>query len=582
MAGTINLANVALGFDASKITRGVDLSAGEMRKLNQIFKESIAPVDRYNADLNILEKAHKTGAISADRMKQSIASLQEKYKQGISAGTGGQSAIAGDLKSTLAQYAGMAAAFGAVKNSLSLAATAESNKISLEVLTGSVAKASMLYEGFIELDRNSPLSRADFSRASQTLIGYGFAAESTLPALKQLSEISIGNAERFQSLSLAFGQVTANGRLMGQEVLQMVNAGFNPLQEISRTTGRSMVELKKAMEDGAISASMVEAALRSATSEGGRFYEMNERLRNSAAGQFAKMQSDVQLLATEIGTNLLPAAKSFMELMNTGANKSGEGGFLAERSKDASVALQYASAVFKDLYSNTLGDGSEQAIAKTFSRLKEEEMTQKMLAEYRHVNTKEENERLAKNRETKAAKERAELEATARRQRETLEENERTQKDAIEKEKKDRDRLSKHFEDIHNKRLREAAELEKATLTPLQEYEKELARINELSMFGAISDDVAKRGKDKAGEKLISQANAAEKKQDPLGISQTIAPALKAGSVEAYKFMQQQNDKLYEESQKLINVSEQTLDVAKQQLTAIQAIPRIGLRRGSV
>ncbi|MFW1649887.1 hypothetical protein, partial [Acinetobacter nosocomialis] len=76
---------------------------------------------------------------------------------------------------------------------------------------------------------------------------------------------------------------------MGQEVLQMVNAGFNPLQEISRTTGRSMVELKKAMEDGAISSSMVADALRSATEEGGRFFEMNEKLKNSAAGQWAKI-----------------------------------------------------------------------------------------------------------------------------------------------------------------------------------------------------------------------------------------------------------------------------------------------------
>ena len=83
MAGSINLANVAIGFDASKITRGVDLSAGEMRKLNGIIKESISPMDRYNADLAVLEKAHKAGAVSADRMRQAVDRLQEKYKQGL-------------------------------------------------------------------------------------------------------------------------------------------------------------------------------------------------------------------------------------------------------------------------------------------------------------------------------------------------------------------------------------------------------------------------------------------------------------------------------------------------------------------
>jgi tape measure domain-containing protein len=263
----------------------------------------------------------------------------------ISVGGGGL--LGGDITRTLAQYAGAAAVFQGLKTSLSLASTAESNKISLEVLSGSVEKASRLYQGFIELDRSSPLSRADFSRSAQTLIGYGFAADSTLPALKQLSEISVGNADRFQSLSLAFGQVSAQGRLMGQEVLQMVNAGFNPLQEISRTTGRSMIELKKAMEAGAISASMVEDALQSATAEGGRFYQMNERLRNSAAGQFAKMQSDVQLLATEIGTNLLPSAKAFFDLVNVGSDGNGGQGFLAQSASAFSTGIASINALFK-------------------------------------------------------------------------------------------------------------------------------------------------------------------------------------------------------------------------------------------
>lgn len=261
-------------------------------------------------------------------------------------GVGGGSVFGGDIKNTLAQYAGAAAAFQGLKASLSLAATAESNKISLEVLSGSVEKASVLYEGFIDLHRSSPLSRQDFSRAAQTLIGYGFAADSTLPALKQLSEISVGNADRFQSLSLAFGQVTAQGRLMGQEVLQMVNAGFNPLQEISRKTGRSMTELKKAMEAGEITTAMVEDALASATSEGGRFYEMNERLKNSAAGQFAKMKSDVESLATEIGTNLLPAAKSFMDLMSAGSDGNGGQGFLAQSASAFSTGVAAIQSVF--------------------------------------------------------------------------------------------------------------------------------------------------------------------------------------------------------------------------------------------
>ena len=77
----------------------------------------------------------------------------------------------------------------------------------------------------------------------------------------------MGNAERFQRLALAFSQVSAAGKLQGQDLLQMVNAGFNPLQEISKKTGESMLELKERMSDGRISLKEVEEAMKSATSE---------------------------------------------------------------------------------------------------------------------------------------------------------------------------------------------------------------------------------------------------------------------------------------------------------------------------
>jgi len=663
MAGSINLANVALGFDASQITRGVDLTAGEMRKLNGIFQGSVSEVDRYTAAMTILDKSRTTGAFTADRLAQIEASLAKKYgieteairaankaaadlaqsqrdqlarqkqidaelqigialrkqvatadermatsikqydaylKQGIidlqtynrllgqmqakPMQTPMAGNIAGDLKSTLAQYAGMAAAFAGVKKSLSLAATAESNKISLEVLTGSVAKASMLYEGFIDLDRSSPLSRSDFSRASQTLIGYGFAAEGTLPKLRQLSEISIGNADKFQSLTLAFGQVTAAGRLMGQEVLQMVNAGFNPLQEISRTTGQSMIELKKAMEAGAISSKMVEDALASATSEGGRFFDMNERLKNSAAGQFAKMKSDVELLATEIGTNLIPAAKDLMDLLSQKGERGGQSaaGGLAEFLSDGTRALM---AVGSDLASNFGSDGVGLERDKLMSDIRLRQTQQKLESEFKHVNTKEEKERIAANMAKRLEAERKELEAIAAKEKvaadlkkDFQDAADKADKKAAADKKKEIDDLSKKFEDAHNKRIKDAEALAKATLDPLQEYEAELARIEELRAQGAIGEDLAKQGIDKAGQKLIGQANAADK-SNALGISQTIAPALKAGSVEAYKFMLGQKDKLFEAAQEQNKTSLDQLDIAKQQLTALQNQPLLNKKR---
>jgi tape measure domain-containing protein len=321
MAGSINLANVAIGFDASKIQRGVDMSAAEMRKLGSIVKESVSPMDRYNKEMDLLKRASDAGALSTRRMAEAQVHLKSKYLETSAAAKTGTDT----LVAMASRYAGVAAAGMAVKKSVGFAAEMETNKAAFEVLTGSLGKAEAMLQSFVELDRQSPLSKGEFARAGKTLMGFGVDTELVSSRLKTLSEISMGNSERFQSLSLAFGQVTASGRLMGQEVLQMVNAGFNPLQQISKDTGRSMGDLKAAMERGEISTRMVADAFDHATEKGGLFYGMNEKILGTAAGQYAKLTSSIEQAATQIGTNLLPAAKALMDLLNS---DTGAGGFL--------------------------------------------------------------------------------------------------------------------------------------------------------------------------------------------------------------------------------------------------------------
>ena len=80
---------------------------------------------------------------------------------------------------------------------------------------------------------------------------------------------------------------------MGQDLLQMINAGFNPLEVISQKTGKSMAVLKDEMSKGAISADMLSQALEWATEEGGRFYKGAETAAETTSGKIAKMQDTV-------------------------------------------------------------------------------------------------------------------------------------------------------------------------------------------------------------------------------------------------------------------------------------------------
>ena len=172
---------------------------------------------------------------------------------------------------------------------------------SFEALLGNKASADAMIGGIKDYVLNSPYSITGLSKASQLLLGFGVDAEKIMPTLKQIGDISMGSSERMYSLSLAFAQMSATGKLMGQDLLQMVNAGFNPLLEISRTTGKTINELRKDMENGAISSEMVAQAFASVTSEGSRFYNMAQKQASGIKGLQGTLTSALSEMYNNIG-----------------------------------------------------------------------------------------------------------------------------------------------------------------------------------------------------------------------------------------------------------------------------------------
>lgn len=166
----------------------------------------------------------------------------------------------------------------------------------------------------------SPLSLTGVSQAAQTLLSFNVEADKTIPIIKQIGDISMGNEDRFKSLTLAFAQMSSAGKLMGQDLLQMINAGFNPLQEISEKTGKSISVLRKEMETGAISSEMVADAFRSATAEGGKFYGMTQKqadgikgLQNQIEGAAQEMFNDLGKMSEGFITGAYKATRSLIE-----------------------------------------------------------------------------------------------------------------------------------------------------------------------------------------------------------------------------------------------------------------------------
>ena len=91
-----------------------------------------------------------------------------------------------------------------------------------------------------------------------------------------------------------FGQVKSQGKLMGQDLLQMINAGFNPLKVISEQTGESVASLEDKMAKGQISFEDVAGAMEYATSKGGMFYNGMEKQSKTFSGMMSTLKDNVK------------------------------------------------------------------------------------------------------------------------------------------------------------------------------------------------------------------------------------------------------------------------------------------------
>lgn len=245
----------------------------------------------------------------------------------------------------------VAAAASLAKQGIMYNAQMESYVTNFAVLLGDEAAALEKVAAMREMAAKTPFGMEDLASATQTLLSFGVSADNVQTALSQLGDIALGDKQKMNALSLAFAQVSAAGKLTGQDLLQFVNAGFNPLQTIAEKTGASLGDLKEAMsgakgskdfqkqikaaqkevtklgenasesakllaqigEDGMISAELVAAAMEIETSAGGRFFEGMQKASQTMTGLWSTLQDDTAALVGNVFEPLSDAAKTTLE-----------------------------------------------------------------------------------------------------------------------------------------------------------------------------------------------------------------------------------------------------------------------------
>ena len=283
-------------------------------------KEFATSLDGLKARLKDVEFS-RAGTRLKDEFKQ-LTQEAKSLKREISQmdGKGGglfSSGIGGTLKG-LAIAAGLtfgaSQAFGFVKSSIEAANQFGAQRQSYQVLTGNNGIGGQLADDLRGLKENTIMGPAVYKNA-QTMLGFGVKAADITKDLRMLGDVSMGDANRLQHLTLAFSEVTATGRITGKEVRQFINAGFNPLMQISEMTGKSMAQVREEMKKGAISATMVQKAFEAATGPGGRFHDMLGKMAETSAGKTQMLEGRIASLKIALGERMQMGYMSVVGLM---------------------------------------------------------------------------------------------------------------------------------------------------------------------------------------------------------------------------------------------------------------------------
>lgn len=300
-----------------------------------------------NGAIKSMEKLDK----SAEKIDKKNNSLKGTFSKIGSVGAKAFSATTiavGGVTTALSGLIGYGAKFNA---------EIEQYQTSFEVMTGSAEEASKLVEDLKKMGAETPFELSELAETTQLLMNYGFEAEEAKNRLQMLGDISQGSADKMNRIAMAYGQMSSAGKVQLEDIKQMIEAGFNPLQEISDSTGESMASLYDRISKGTLSIDEITASMQRSTSEGGKYFQSMEKQSQTVNGQISTLQDNFKNLAgtlssgfsSSLATQILPEINNSVQELTTAFEKGGIEGFADKLGKELANGVTEIAKIMPDI-----------------------------------------------------------------------------------------------------------------------------------------------------------------------------------------------------------------------------------------
>lgn len=177
---------------------------------------------------------------------------------------------------------------------------------SFTVMTGSADKASETVKKLADIGAKTPFDMPQLADATSLLMNFGFNADDAVDSMMMLGDISQGSADKLDSISRAYGKMSSAQKVSLEDINMMIDAGFNPLQEISEHTGESMQSLYDRISHGKMSVDEITESMKRSTSEGGKYFHSMDAQSQTLDGRLSTLSDTIN---SKFGEALQPILK---------------------------------------------------------------------------------------------------------------------------------------------------------------------------------------------------------------------------------------------------------------------------------
>lgn len=252
----------------------------------------------------------KEGRNNYDKLTAVLEKQQKQYDKltgKIQKNTASLVDTAGQLKRAFTLIFSLSQIRGYFNQLVQIRGEFEMQHRSLQVLLQDQDKANEIWDKTVALAIKSPFRVKDLVTYTKQLAAYRVESDKLYDTTRMLADVSAGLGVDMNRLILAFGQVKAANFLRGTELRQFSEAGVNMLDELakkfSEVQGRavSVGEVFEMVSKRMVSFKDVEEIFQKITSEGGMFYQMQEKQSATLQGMIMNLRDSIDVMLNEIG-----------------------------------------------------------------------------------------------------------------------------------------------------------------------------------------------------------------------------------------------------------------------------------------